>query len=185
MSARRQLEKQAYPSRLADGAEVKILCASASSQGDRPVTQKPRVVMTRGFCCYAVRWIRGSSRQSLLDRHALGEVARLVDVAAELQCDVIGEQLKRNDRQQRLDDLGCVGDRQEDLATAIRVDRSPSVPTAMIRPLRARTSSTIAERLGVQRALGCDEDARGCLRRPGRSGRASSQRSDSPRRGCS
>ena len=38
---------------------------------------------------------------SLLDRHALGEVARLIDVAAELDGEVIGEELERDDGEDR------------------------------------------------------------------------------------
>src|SRR6266704_2162938 len=44
----------------------------------------------------------------LLDRHALGEIARFIDVAAELDSKMIGEKLKRNDRQDRHHAIRCV-----------------------------------------------------------------------------
>ena len=50
-------------------------------------------------------WLRSS-----LDGHALGEVARLVHVAAAKQGDVIGQELQRDDRDQRLEVVWHLGD---------------------------------------------------------------------------
>ena len=58
---------------------------------------------------------RGISRlsgQTLLDRHGLGEVTRLVHVAAAQQRDVVGQQLQRHSRKERLQQLGCLRDEQ-------------------------------------------------------------------------
>ena len=42
----------------------------------------------------------------LLDGDALGEIPRLVDVAAELDGEMVGEELKRNDSQDGADEIG-------------------------------------------------------------------------------
>src|SRR3982751_2638848 len=58
---------------------------------------------------------------SLLHRHALGEVARLVDVAAAGDGGVVGEELERDDAQQRLEALERVGDVDHVVAVAADV----------------------------------------------------------------
>ena len=37
-----------------------------------------------------------AASRGLLDRHALGEVARFIDVAAKFDCKMVGEQLQRD-----------------------------------------------------------------------------------------
>ena len=79
----------------------------------------------------------------LLDRDALGEVPRLVDVAAAEPGDVVGEQLERDDRHAAAGRprarRGSAGRRR----TIAPSSSSPSVPTAMTGPRRARTSSML------------------------------------------
>ena len=60
-----------------------------------------------------------------LDRHALGQIARLVDIAAAPARDMIGQQLERHDGQERLHDLGRIGHRQEDIG---QMRREPGLP---------------------------------------------------------
>ena len=73
--------------------------------------------------------------------------------------DVVGQELERDDGEQGLDDLGHVGDRQEDVGERAR-SSSPSVPTAMTGPCRALTSSTLlrvlawSEPRGATKTLG-------------------------------
>ena len=62
-----------------------------------------RCCASNGFCGVAGAWFDCHSR--LLHRHALGQVARLVDVAAAQQGDVIRQQLQRHDAHQRLQEL--------------------------------------------------------------------------------
>ena len=122
--------------------------------------------------------------RSSFDRHALGQVARLVDVAAAPPRDVVGQQLERDDRQERLDDLGRIGDRQEDVRQ--RGERVVALGADGDDRAVARLDLLdVAQRLGVQRAARGHEDARGLADRPARSARASSRPSDSPRRGYS
>jgi hypothetical protein len=51
---------------------------------------------------YAQRYEESLANVGQLHRHALGQVARLVDVAAAQHGDVIGQQLQRDD-----DTIGC------------------------------------------------------------------------------
>src|SRR5206468_3313381 len=76
----------------------------------------PAVTASR---CGGFRSARSASRSStsrlyrmpagrrLLHRHRLGEVARLVDVAAEAHGDVVAEELERNDGDERRQELGA------------------------------------------------------------------------------
>ena len=57
-------------------------------------------------------YTRGKISDGLLHRHAFGEVARLVHIAAARDGNVIGEQLQRDDREQREQRLQRL--RQED-----------------------------------------------------------------------
>ncbi len=87
------------------------------------------------------------------DGDALGEVAGLVDVAATLACDVVGQQLQGDDGQERLDDLGGVGDRQEDVGQL--GDRLVSLGAdGDDPPLAGADLLDVAQRLGVQGAAG-------------------------------
>src|SRR5439155_113412 len=52
---------------------------------------------------------RGSTARDLLHRHRLREVARLVHVAAEAHGDVVGEELERDDGDERRQELGARG----------------------------------------------------------------------------
>ena len=82
-------------------------------------------------------------RPGSLHGDALGEVARLVDVAAAEPGDVVGQQLERDDRQRAAGRSrgrrGSAGRRRPAPASS----SSPSVPTAMTGPWRARTSSML------------------------------------------
>ena len=53
--------------------------------------------------------LRSSPRFDLFHGHALGQIARLIDIAAELDCHVIGQQLKwdhAQNRHQAIRDIG-------------------------------------------------------------------------------
>jgi signal transduction histidine kinase len=50
--------------------------------------------------------LRFSPQRSLLDRNALREIARLIDVAAEFDGEMIGEELERDDGQDGADEIG-------------------------------------------------------------------------------
>src|SRR5438105_4519958 len=58
------------------------------------------------------------SKQNLLHRHALRQIARLVHVAPARHCRVIGEQLEGDDAEERLERLECVGDINDVIAVA-------------------------------------------------------------------
>src|SRR5687768_14233887 len=63
---------------------------------------------------------RGLAPGASLDRDRLGQVARLVDVAAALHRHVVGEQLERHDREQRHE--GVVGGRHRNHVVGEGVD---------------------------------------------------------------
>ena len=78
---------------------VNIDSEPARQQGSGAVCAAPGTVRKP-----SARFIYGPLRSrnsprfpGLLDRHGLGEVARLIDVAAAAHGDVIGEQLQRHD----------------------------------------------------------------------------------------
>ena len=73
---------------------------------------------------------------------------------------MVRQKLERHDRQERLNDLGRIGDRQEHVGQAAQ-GWSPSVPTVMIVPLRALTSSRLLS------VLACN-DPRGATKTHGR-----------------
>ena len=98
--------------------------------------------------------------------------------------DVIGQELQRDDRHQRLDDLGHVGDRQEDVGQTPQLV-IPLGADGDHRPAAGAHFLDVAERLGVERAPAGRRRRWACRGRSGRAGRASSRPSDSPRRGCS
>ena len=79
------------------------------------------------------------ARQPLFHRDALREVARLVYVAAAADGDVVGEQLQRDDLNERHQQLGRGGNWMT-CSTSSPIVVSPSVAMAMTRPLRAVTS---------------------------------------------
>ena len=82
--------------------------------------------------------------RALFDRHALGEIARLIDVAAAADGDVVREQLQRHDHHDRRQQLRRR--RQLDARSRAcwsRIDASlssPRVVSAMTDPPRAFTS---------------------------------------------
>ena len=61
----------------------------------------------------------------LLDRDGLGQVARLVDVQPALARDVVGEQLQRDDREQRLQHPVRARDVDDLLGDRLRARRRP------------------------------------------------------------
>ncbi len=65
--------------------------------------------ITDGITCQQSS-VSGLPHFRLLDGDALREIARFVDVAAELDGEVVGEQLQRDDGQDRAD---VIGDRRE------------------------------------------------------------------------
>ena len=121
---------------------------------------------------------------ALLDRDRLGEVARLVDVRAAGDRHVVGEQLERDDREDRAQRLVGVGDPADvvgealDLRIALGRDRDdPRVAGPALHD--------VADQLVVDRRAGRDRRRAGTPRRAARSGRASARRRRSPRRGRS
>ena len=87
--------------------------------------------------------VRAGGRHPLLDRHRLGEVARLVHVGAAGDRHVVGEQLERDDRQHgRQRPRGCRAPTARRPRSA-RWPASPSVATAITRASRARPSMTL------------------------------------------
>ena len=75
--------------------------------------------------------------------------------------DVVGEELEGDDGQQRLDDLGRVGDRQEDVRQRGDRRRRPRCRRRRSTPSRARTSSMLLRVLAWSEPAGRDEDAGG------------------------
>ena len=130
-------------------------------------------------------WTNNHGFSGSLHRHALGQVPRLVDVAAARagrrgrRAVAAGRRPAAAGRPRAR--RGSAGRRRR----ARRASSSPSVPTAIDRAAPGLDLLDVAQRLVVQRAPRGDEDARASRGRPGRSGRASSRRSGSPRRGCS
>ena len=109
---------------------------------------------------------RADRRLPLLDRDGLREVARLVDVEAVEPGDVVGEQLQRQDRQQRLQDPVGARARRSSRRRPSATRSSPSVATAIVSAPRARTSSmleSILSRTGLSVATqttGVDSSSR-------------------------
>src|SRR5437588_13070193 len=66
-------------------SEPIIYCKSRNLKGTSPSGRKTRFFRPR--------------RRLLLHRHALGKLARFIDVTAKLDGKMIGEKLKRNDRE--------------------------------------------------------------------------------------
>lgn len=73
--------------------------------------------MDAGECCASFRLV------PLLDGDALGEVARLVDVAASADGDVVGEELEGDDFEDGEEEFGGGGDFQHVLDEACQVHR--------------------------------------------------------------
>src|SRR5262249_23116707 len=68
----------------------------------------------RRMCCKPLtpalsRWERGQGVQKLFDRDRLGEVARLVDIAATLDRTVVGEELQGHDGRDGLQEIEVRG----------------------------------------------------------------------------
>ena len=84
--------------------------------------------------------MRGGLLSRLFDGDGLGEVARLIHVAAAADGDVVGEQLQRNDFENGRDQFRRRGDFDDVIGSASRASWSPSVTTAMTMPSRAFTS---------------------------------------------
>src|SRR5207247_1984512 len=62
-----------------------------------------------------------SATQQLFHRHALGQIARLVDVAAAGDGGVVGDELERDHAQERLERFERVGDFNDVVAVAADV----------------------------------------------------------------
>src|SRR3989442_2616229 len=75
-------------------SEPIIYCKSRNLKGTSPAGRKRRFFRP--------------GRRLLLHRHALGKVARFIDVTAKLDGKMIGEQLKRNDREDWHDAIRCI-----------------------------------------------------------------------------
>src|SRR6185369_12836242 len=96
--------------------------SSVSSALNPARTQKPRPIAPTDCPstlteARLTRWMttlkgrpQGSPLQSSFDRDALGEVAWLVDVAAAADRDVVREQLERDRRQHRREEVHRLGD---------------------------------------------------------------------------
>ena len=83
------------------------------------------------------------SGKALFHRHALGQVPRLVDVAAARHGDVIGQQLQRDHRHQRLQKLRPPPARRSRRRPGRPTSVSPSQTMAMTGPPRALISSRL------------------------------------------
>ena len=95
-----------------------------------------------------------------LHRHALGQVARLVDVAAAQHGDVIGQQLQRDDRHERLQEVVDVGHVDHVVGQVGHVACRLRTTTAITGPPRALISSrfditlSYTEPCGIRNTLG-------------------------------
>ena len=88
---------------------ARFLESVSASPAPRPRGDSENVIFVFGWhhrTDYRARTEVCNSR--LLDRDALREIARLVDVAAERDGEMIGEQLQRDDGQDRHDVIGHV-----------------------------------------------------------------------------
>ena len=81
-----------------------------------------------------------ASGQLLLHGDGFGQVARLVDVAAAADGDVVGQQLQRHNLNQRRQQLRRRQEWRSRAPTRPPMVVSPSVATAITRPERAVTS---------------------------------------------
>ena len=114
-----------------------ILAFVVGRQGDKdPATDGVERAMLAGW--------HPRGRGLLLDGHALGQIAGLVDVAAAEDGDVVGEQLQRDGRDDRLQKLGHRGNSDHVVGEFAATRWSPCSTTAMTGPPRALISSTLA-----------------------------------------
>ncbi len=124
-------------------------------------------------------------RETLFHRHALGQVPRLVDVAAAGHGDVVGQELQAGSRVT----IGC----RNSSTAGTSITSSASRPTSRVafadhgdhRAAAGLDLLDVRHHLVVDVPLRHEEHAGRRADRPGRSARASSRRPDSPRRGCS
>ena len=87
-----------------------------------------------------VQLMRELPAASLLDRDALGQVARLIHIAAAAHRDVIRQQLQRHDLQNRRQQIRCVRESRSRGRPSCATSSSPSVTIAITMPSRAFTS---------------------------------------------
>ena len=115
---------------------------------------------------------RLTRERRLLDRDRLGQVARLVDVRAPRDRHVVGEQLERDDREDRATaPRACRGPTGRRRRSA-SISSSPSVATAITGAVAGAALHDVADQLVVDRASGSRPRPAGTRRRAARSGRA-------------
>src|SRR5438045_9567776 len=62
--------------------------------------------------------------EQLLDRDALSEISRFIDVAAELDGEMVGEELQGNDGENRADEIGDFGNSHDVVGDAFELFRA-------------------------------------------------------------
>src|SRR5205814_8963947 len=83
----------------------------------------PACQRTSQNCDKSLSYPTGGAPQ-LLHGHALGEITRLVDVAAELDGEMIGEELEGDDGQDRADEIGDFGNGDDVVGNSFKLFRA-------------------------------------------------------------